>query len=99
MVIVAKIHSHGAELHAFAAQGHAGQQTHIGERAVVIVVPEIGRDTVVGDKQVRPAVVVVVGPDHPEAAITDVVLDHALLRHLLKLAVTAPAAATGGSCP
>ena len=57
----------------------------------MIVVIEIGRDRVVGDKQVRPAVVVVVGPDHPEAVITDVVVDTGLLRNLLKGAVAAVA--------
>src|ERR1700730_4914399 len=65
MVVIAKIHSHIPQFHAFTAQRDPGQQAHVGERAVVIVVIKIVGHRIVGHEQVLPSVIVIIDPHHP----------------------------------
>src|SRR6516225_3727513 len=60
IVVVAQRHAHGCHLVAVAGEPGAARHSHFGERAVMIVVVEISCQAIVGDKEVRPAVVVVV---------------------------------------
>src|SRR5271168_456107 len=75
MIVIGEVDAHGAEALAIAAEGYAGKQADVGERAVVIVVIEVAGDGVVGDEEIGPAIVVVVGPHRAEAVVADVVVD------------------------
>src|SRR5208337_1825284 len=60
IVIVAEGNAHGGHGEAVAGKSHAGHGTLFLERAVVFVVVKVGAQTVIGDEDVRPAVVVVI---------------------------------------
>src|SRR5438067_1096924 len=60
MVVVAEVHSHGALLQAVTAQRRSQQHAHVAEGAIVLVVVEVIRGSVVGDIEIRPAVIVVI---------------------------------------
>src|SRR5229473_176504 len=89
MVVIAPVDAHVAELHAFAAEGHAGEHAHVGEAAVVIVVVEIVGNGIVGDEQIGPAIVVVIHPNDSEAVVTDLIVDARLDGNFLEGAVAA----------
>src|SRR6266404_4467538 len=89
VVEVAKVHTHVAELHAFTTQSQTREHAFIGKRAVMVVVIEVVWDRIVGNEEVGPAVIVVVGPNHAKAIIADLIVDTGLHGNLLKRAVTA----------
>jgi hypothetical protein len=60
VVVVGSIDAHAGPRYAVFTEGHAGDDAFFGERAVAIVAVELVGLRVVGEKQVRPAVVVVV---------------------------------------
>src|SRR5205807_9628389 len=60
----------------------------IRECAVVIVVVQIVGHGVVGDQEIGPAIVIVIGPHHAQAIVTNVIVDAGLDRNLFKGAVT-----------
>src|SRR5712664_301617 len=85
---VAKVHTHVAELHAFTTQSQTREHAFIGKRAVMVVVIEVVWDRIVGNEEVRPTVVVVVGPDDAETIIADLIVDTGLHGNFLESAVT-----------
>src|SRR6266581_4930631 len=87
VVVITPIDAHVAELHAFAAESHAGEHAHVGEGAVVIVMVEIVGDGVVSDEEIGPAIVIVVHPHDPEAVVADVIVDAGLDGDVFELAV------------
>src|SRR5271170_3352399 len=89
VIVVGEVDAHGAEALAVAAEGYAGEQADVGERAVVIVVIEVAGDGVVGDKEVGPAVVVVVGPHGAEAVVADVIVNASFDANFFERAVAA----------
>jgi tetratricopeptide (TPR) repeat protein len=63
MIVVSEINAHGAEFLAVTAEGYAGQHTDLIKGAVVAVVVKKIRASIVRQEQIRPAVIVVIGPD------------------------------------
>ncbi len=66
VVIVAEGYAHGGHNLGVAGHRHTSGKADFFERAVVFVVIEVGVEPVVGDENIRPAVVVVVGRAHRE---------------------------------
>src|SRR6266446_5385747 len=87
VVIIAPVPSHVAELHPFAAKSHAGKHAHVRESAIVIVVVEVVGNGIVGDQEVRPAIVVVIDPHDAEAVVADLIMDAGFDGNFLKGAV------------
>src|SRR3989440_2356885 len=89
VVVIAPVYSHVAELHSFAAESYAGNHPHVRKGAVVVVVVEIVGNGIVGDQEVRPAIVVVIDPHDAEAVVADLIMDAGLDGNFLKGAVAA----------
>ena len=89
VVIVGEIDAHVAELRAVAAEGNSGEHADFGKRAVAIVVIEIVGDGIVGDDEIGPAVVVVVGPHDAETVVADLIVDAGFHGDFLEGAVAA----------
>ena len=67
MVVVAKVNTHGAQLLAVCAQGHAGKKASLLKGTVVLVVIKEIRSGIVGHVKIGPAIVVVVAPYDTQA--------------------------------
>ena len=85
--VVAEIDAHRALLQAVTAQCRAAEHGDVFKGSVVFVVVEIIRAGVVGDVQIRPAVIVVVSPNHAQAVAMLGIADARLFGNVFELAV------------
>ncbi len=88
VVVIAPVHAHIAEFHAFAAQSHASDHAHVGEGAVMIVVVEIIGNGIVGDEEIGPTIIIVVHPHDTESVVANVIMDARFDGNFLKGAIT-----------
>src|SRR5438132_3573036 len=72
VVVVTEIHSHVPKFQTFATQRNTGQQADVNEYAIMIVMIQIVGYRVVGDQEIGPAIVIVIGPHHAQAVIANV---------------------------
>ena len=64
VVIISERNAHGRHHSSLGGQGHATHNSDLFERSIALVMVEIGIEAIVGNEQIRPAVVVIVGgPD------------------------------------
>ncbi len=89
VVEIGEIHAHVAELHAFATEREAGEHAYVRKGAVVIVVVKVVGNGIIGDEQVRPAIIVVVRPHHTQAVIADFVANASFCGDFFKSAIAA----------
>ena len=88
MIVVGGVHAHARAGHAVFAEGHTCDHGFFAERAVAIVAIELVGLRVVGEKKVRPAVVVVV--EHGDAErFRRGVAEAGFLRHVFESAIAA----------
>jgi hypothetical protein len=87
VVVIAKVHAHGAFGISFGAQGRAGLHADVGKRAIVIVMVKIIRAGVIRDVEIGPAVVVIVAPDDAETVVGVGVVHAGFLRDFFKCSV------------
>src|SRR6266404_4660739 len=88
MIDVAEINPHRSFLLPITAQRRPGEQSHFLKRTVVFIAIEIIRAGIVGDIQIRPAIIVVIRPHslHPE--IVRRIVDSGFLGDILKRSVS-----------
>ena len=90
-VKVAEIYTHSRALLAFKTECSASLQCNFFESAVVFIVVEIVRAAIVGDIEVRPAIVVVVRPEPLHAEVMAGITYPSFQGYIFKSAVTAVA--------
>src|SRR5664279_5709298 len=89
VVIVAPCNAHGTERLALAIQSNASDHSLVGESAIGIVAVKVIWRGIVGNKQVRPAVIVVITPSRSEPIVFFGVVDPGFSGDLFECAVAA----------
>ena len=89
VIEVAEIHAHSGALLALETQCRAGLQCDFFESAIVLIVIEIIWAAIIGDVEVRPAIVVVVRPNPLHAQIMSGIAHARFLGDVLKSAIAA----------
>src|ERR1019366_393557 len=84
MQIVAEGNTHIGQLEAALTHGYSGEKSHIGEVSIPVVVVEVIRLTVVGDKEIEMTVIVKVRPDGSQSEQPLRVIDPCLFGHIGK---------------
>src|SRR5207237_7887126 len=89
VIVISEVYAHRAKLLTIVAKRHAGEQSDFVKRAIVLVAVEEVWAGVVGHEQIRPAVVIVISPDCPEAITMFRIVNSSFLGNVFEGAIAA----------